>query len=433
MLRPSTLVVSAVTLVLGWGVAGVLYVAGSGDFGDEWFTERYLPFAALVVLTAAPVGLLVAWGELDLSMFGTMSLGAYLYLELELDGVVVGILPAALAGVAVGLAIGIVRWLTRTPSALLTLGAGLLLQVVVFKLATSGDSIRGDVANVDGWALPLTIAVVVTVLAVLVGVLRETLGWAGGNGAPGAGSAVPGWTGAAGGSGPGPGVLAGFAVSGLGAGVAGAVTAGLGGESQLRSVLEVGPASGFTMLLAAVAIGGVVRGAGPVAPVAAAAGAFAAFLIRDTAFRNDWEFQDAELLLTIVLVAGFVIAHGLHRALGGLDRPRAPTLAAPWPTPSGGPVPPGQPPPPGHPAPPGSPTPGQPALPRLPDLPSPSGPPAPPGTEVQTGAPDQPAPPSPPPPRAPAPPPPPPADPGEPNAGSEPSQRPESPRLEPPS
>lgn len=334
------LVVSAVTLVIGWVVAIGLYV--SADVPSRFLTDSYPRIAPLLVVLAAPAAVLVSWGELDLSVFGTAAVSAYLYAEVSDAGIFVGLALAGGFGLAVGLALGVLRWLTGTPSAMLTLGAGLLLQAVALRLL---EEIRSPIdadGAISGSSLAVLAGVVLTGISVAMAVIH-----------PGQSDAAPTPVR------PMPHVILAFAASGLAAGLFGGIETG-----TLRSPI---PPSGsvnlLLPLLTALAIGGVLRGSGFVAPVAAAAGALAARLIQALSTFHNWEPAVAFIILGAVLVVCLVVANGLDRALAS---PSSPTPAAIGPPPPPPPPhlapdrPPLPPPPPhlaqGRPPPPPSPT-----------------------------------------------------------------------------
>ncbi len=151
-------------------------------------------------------------------------------------------------------------------------------------------------AILDGSGLPILLAAfVVGAAAALATTLRS-------NDGPGAA------LGAA--SSPGPRVIVGFALSGLGAAATGSLFAARAGFVQpgQTSFLLV---LGFT----AVAVAGVVRGSGIVAPLVAIPGAVIATLLADSASIHGWNSGERDVILGAVFVVTVAIAWGLHRVL----------------------------------------------------------------------------------------------------------------------
>lgn len=314
-LAVGTLVPPAVTLVLGWVVALVLYL-GAGDTPGQLLTDRVVPSALVLAALAAPVALLFAWGEMDLSALGMLPFAGYIYAEVGGDGVVVGLLAATAAGVAIGGVLGLVRWLTRAPSAALSLGVGFVLQAVTLKLVGT-PGMRLEDGIVDGSGLPALAAIGFMSLTVGAAVTFRSLRPAGGE----VGSAA----------GPlGVEVVVGFALSGAAAGAYGALNAGM-----LRTVVPNG-LSLLLLVLCAVAVGGVVRGNRLVGPLAAVAAAGAVQLLAVSVTLRAWEASDQQLLLASVLGVGLLISHGLARLIG-IQRDTGPVVAAPPPPTAWGP------------------------------------------------------------------------------------------------
>ena len=291
-----TLVPPAVTLVLGWAVALVLY-SSAGDVPGEFLGDRVVPSALLLAALAAPLALLLSWGELDLSALGMLPFAGYIYTEASGGGsVAAGLLAATAAGVAIGAAVGLARWLTRAPSAVLSLVVGFVLQAVTLKQLDAGAMRVVEDGVVDGSGLPALAAIGCVALTVTVAAAVAL-------GRP-AGDDV----GTAGGP-PGAAVVAGFAISGAAAGAYGALSAGM-----VRAVVPNGLVVLLTVLCA-VAIGGVVRGNHLIGPLAAAAGAGAAQLLAVSAVLRAWELGDQQLLVASMLAACLLVAHGLDRLL----------------------------------------------------------------------------------------------------------------------
>jgi ribose/xylose/arabinose/galactoside ABC-type transport system permease subunit len=289
---PQQLVGPAVTLVLGWIVALAMYFSAS-DVPDSYLGDRVVPFAMLLVALAVPVALLVAWGEVDLSAFGMLPLAAWIYTEVGESGVLVGLVVAAVACGAVGLCIGLVRWATRAPSALVSLAAALVLQAVAFKqLGTQGNALIEE-GFIEGSDLPVLAGLAFTAVTLLVALTLKRPAEAAAD--------APPW---------GPGVVVGFGLSGAAAGVYGATSTGITGAALAADGSNI-----LLVLFCAVAIGGVVRGNRLVGPIAAAFGALATQVLVDAGVIRGWEPFDTRLLTGIVLAACLLIAHGLHRAL----------------------------------------------------------------------------------------------------------------------
>jgi ABC-type uncharacterized transport system permease subunit len=329
------LVAPAVTLALGWIVAVAVYFS-AGDVPDGLLGDRVVPLGLILAAVAAPVALLVAWGEVDLSAFGVFPFAGYVYAELSDSGVLVGLLAAAGAGLAIGAGIGLVRWVTRAPSALASLAAAFVLQAVTLESVGRPDMRVLEEGFVDGWGIPLLAALGFTSLTAAA---AAALGRDPGGRVAGV---------------PGPEVIAGFGLSGAAAATYGALATGM---SQVVDL-----SGGTTVLLAvfcAVAIGGVVRGNRLVGPIAAAIGALAAQLLIAGALVRGWEQSGRQLLVACVLAACLLVSHTLHRALGSgpgtADRPGRTHPPAPIGSPLGGAPPPAAwpPPRPGGPAPPG--------------------------------------------------------------------------------
>jgi ribose/xylose/arabinose/galactoside ABC-type transport system permease subunit len=333
------LIGSVVTLALGLVVA--LGLLATSDLPGDYYTSTPLQISVFsLIVLAAPLALLVAWGEFDLSVAGAAALGATVASGVAdgPDGAVAGgVLVAALVGALAGGVLGLVRWLTRAHPALLSFGAGTLLTGIAL---WSGPGMQGDrMAVLDGSGLPILLAVfVVGAAAALAATLRADDGAGTGLGAT---------------SSPGPRVIVGFALSGLGAAVAGSLFAARAGYVQpgQTSYLLV---LGFT----AVAVAGVVRGGGIVAPLVAIPGAVIATLLSDSAPINGWSSGERDVILGAMIVVTVALAWGLQRVLA---RP-ATTFPTPGPFPAAfppgsatvwaAPQPPGSQPPAARPAPP---------------------------------------------------------------------------------
>jgi ribose/xylose/arabinose/galactoside ABC-type transport system permease subunit len=288
----SALVGSAITLGIGWVVAvGFLVQA---DLPNEILTRIALPSAFALVALAAPVALLLSRGEIDVSFIGTAVLAGYVFRETASSGVGVGLLAAIATGFAVGAAIGLARWLTRAPSAYVTLAGGLLVGAIGAKLIDDSFLDRVD-DRIDGSGLPAFVGLGFTALAVL---------WA---------IANPPSADAAGTTEPKADLILGYSLSGAGAAAYGALFTSLTSTVALPGV---GPSSSlFLALLVALGVGGVVRGSGFAAPLAAALGAIAVQLLSTALTYDGWTFADSQLLLATILVVCLLVAYLLPRVV----------------------------------------------------------------------------------------------------------------------
>jgi ribose/xylose/arabinose/galactoside ABC-type transport system permease subunit len=291
-LTPAHVVGPAVTLGLGWVVTlGLLLTSDR----PEGYLDRALPFALTLVALAVPVAVLFSWGEIDLSVLGTPLLAGYLYIEVGDGSVVLGLLVAGLVGLLLGILVGLARWLTRAPSAVLSLAIAAVAQGLALRALETPEAVRSSGSRVEGSALPFLAALGVTGLAVLVAVIVRRPASGGGDD-----------------RGPGPEVILGFGLSGLAAGVFGALFAGM----TLLATPGVGTNT-VLVLFTAVAMAGVVRGSGIVAPLAAVLGAVGAFLLTDVPRMRQWDPGDGNLLLAAVFTVLLLVGHGLHRVLAG--------------------------------------------------------------------------------------------------------------------
>ena len=225
----TTLIGTAVTLGLGLVVAIALLVYG--DVPSDYFSSTGLQINAFsLAVLAAPLALLVSWDEYDLSVIGGDALGGIVCANIVDDpgsDLLPGVLVAAIVGMVAGAAIGLVRWLTGAHSALVTLGAGSLLTGISFQV---GSDPRGlPLGSLDDAGLPVALAVVVVGAGAGLAVLFAST-------AGGPADRDP--------AKPHPRVVAGFALSGLGAAVYGALFAAARGlraarHHQLRSRARV--------------------------------------------------------------------------------------------------------------------------------------------------------------------------------------------------
>jgi hypothetical protein len=320
--RPELLVGTAITLGLTWIVTLGLFLT-TDDRPDSYLGERYLPQAALLALVVAPIALLVSRGEYDLSFIGTAPIGAYLYGEVSDSGVLVALLMCAALGLAIGALIGVVRFLMRPPSVLLTLAAGFLLQAISYKLQLGGEEpatidvyvLSDHVLGGSGWKV---VAAFVS-MALAVGLVF-----------------LPGW-GMADASerpGPGPTVIGGYALSAAAACLYGGLLAGTSSQDPIIIFQTAGDL--WFPLLTAIAVAGVVVGSGVVGPVAGVVAALAVVLLTDIPTLRAWEdgFIDEQLLLGGTFLVCLLIAHGLRRLLVSEPfEPAAEALAPPPPPP----------------------------------------------------------------------------------------------------
>ena len=99
-----------------------------------------------------------------------------------------------------------------------------------------------------------------------------------------------------------------FALSVLAAALFGAFLAGARGFTVAEHVTTVP-----VLVFAAVAIGGVVRGSGPFAPVVAAVAALVVIVVQDATRFHGWEIGDEQLVLGSLFVVCTAVAHGLRR------------------------------------------------------------------------------------------------------------------------
>ncbi len=330
-----TLLGSAITLGLGAVVTLSLFV--SADAPDSYLSDDFfLMMVATLAAAAAPVALLLAWDEFDLSGFGAAALGGYLYAEVGDGAVVLGLFAAAVAGLAIGAVVGVVRWLTGAHSALVTFGAGVVLVGFAQRIGpgASGMSLGGG--RIDNAGLPFFVMLVVVGVAVLLAVLfrgddEASAPVAGAPAAPGgpAGPAgagatyapTPGPTGARRAPGlAGPRVIPGFALSVMGATLFGALQVGAGGFYAV-GYFPLVPILVFT----AVAVGGVVRGSGFLAPLTATVAAVMVVIIQDATRFHAWKPGNQELLFGVLIVACASLSYGLRRIM----RPAARSGPAP--------------------------------------------------------------------------------------------------------
>jgi ribose/xylose/arabinose/galactoside ABC-type transport system permease subunit len=290
------LIGSAVTLVLGGVVALVMYFS-TPDLPGDFLGDSVIPSAMLLVAIAAPVALLVAWGEVDLSAIGVLPFAAWIYSEVADAGVVPGLAAAGAACCVIGLCIGLVRWATRAPSAVVSLGAGFLLQAVaVQQIGVQGPTVLED-GFIDGSGLPVLAGLAFTTLALAAAVALQRAGLG-----PDRGAAVE--------PSPGPRVVAGFGLSAAAAGTYGAMTVGI-----TRAVVPTGGSDVLLLVFCAVAIGGVVRGNRLVGPVAAALGAVATQLMVSSGVIRNWDLFDTRIVVAVILILCLLLAHGLNRLL----------------------------------------------------------------------------------------------------------------------
>ena len=207
---PTTLVGTVITFAFGLVVA--IALLASGDVPGDYFSSTgFLVNVFTLAVLAGPLALLVSWDEYDLSVIGGATLGGIVCANVVDDpgsAILTGVVAAAIVGAVAGATIGLVRWLTGAHSALVTLGAGALMTGVAFQLFPDSQGLR--TGSLDGAGLPIALTVVVVGAgAGLAALLGST-------------SARPADHDPAT---PHPRVIAGFALSGLGAAVFGALFA----------------------------------------------------------------------------------------------------------------------------------------------------------------------------------------------------------------
>lgn len=280
-------IAGVVTIVLSGIVALALLVTIDSP-GDLITSERlWVPFSALAGF-AAPLAVLVAWGEFDLSSIGMIGLGSYAYAEIANDD---RTLLAAIAAIALctvlGAVVGAMRFLTHAHSVLISIALGLLLQGVVLEVASlRGISVGGGINNLLLFVLALAIVAAATGLVTQSPTRTDTSGTM-----------------------PEPLVIAAFALAGLGAGFyAVTMTSHNGFASPAQDI------GGFVLLLgfAAVAVGGVGPGARMAAPPLAALGALVVTVISMSGVYHDWAGWRL-IVIGAVFVVSVVIGGTIRR------------------------------------------------------------------------------------------------------------------------
>jgi ribose/xylose/arabinose/galactoside ABC-type transport system permease subunit len=291
---PATSIIASVATL---AVAGLVAIGLTVASGDVELGAITISGILLLVVLVVPVTLLLAWGEVDLSFIGIFTLGGYLYLELSDSGVAAALVVAALAATLTGLLVGVLRYGLRIPSGLISAGAGAAIAAFVFSLAgVQGATVAPD-SIVEGAALPVLGALGVTAVATVLALVASSRG------------ADPN---RAVGDLPGPEVVIGYGLSGFAAGVAGAITT--------AQIVFFQPQQGSGLLLqvlAAVAIAGVARGSGVIAPLAGAAAGVIVGVIRLAI----GDFTDLGVALGALLLFSLVLGHGIHRLAGLSGRP----------------------------------------------------------------------------------------------------------------
>jgi ribose/xylose/arabinose/galactoside ABC-type transport system permease subunit len=288
-----------VTLGLGWIVALFVYFTAS-NLPSGYLGDSVVPFAMILAALAAPVALLLAWGEVDLSAFGMLPFAGYVYAEVSDSGVLLGLMAAASAGLLIGAVVGVLRWSTRAPSAVVSLGAGFVLQAVGFTLIGDESPLRTlEEGHVSGSGLPVLAALGFTGVTVAVAVALKGRGGREPAGGP-----------------RGPEVIVGFGLSGAAAATYGALVAAMTAAVTITDGSTV-----LLTLFCAIAIGGVVRGNRIIGPITAALGAIAVQLILSGSALRNWDFGDRNLTIAALLAVCLLIAHALARLLG--PRPTA--------------------------------------------------------------------------------------------------------------
>jgi ribose/xylose/arabinose/galactoside ABC-type transport system permease subunit len=290
----AAIVGSVATLAVGGLVALAMLV-----LSDRLsFNETTIAGILLLVPLVVPIALLVGWGELDLSFIGTISLAGYLYAVLTDDtSSIVALAIAALATTLVGLVVGAARFVLQAPSGLVSAGFGAALAAIVTRLAGFQGQGAEPSSELEVAVLAGLAAVGVTVVAVVLVLLVRSRG-------ADVNRTVREL--------PGPEVVIGYGLSGLGAGLAGGLVAAL----TLFFVPEQGP-SFLLFVLAAVAIAGVTRGSGIVAPLAGAAAAVIVGLIRSSVSPSN---PNVGVALAVLLVVTLVIGYGINRLVPVRER-----------------------------------------------------------------------------------------------------------------
>lgn len=311
---PAVLVTAVVMLMVNVLAGAVLLVAG-GDLPGGLVTRVLAPSAAGVACAAAPLAVLIGRGEVDLSAIGVVGVGTWAYAQV--DSVGLGLLIAALAGLVIGTMVGGLRVAIGAPPAVLSLAVGLLAAFGANR-ALGGRGQRTEL--IDGWAVPVLLAMVIVGLAIGAAFLLR----------PGRPTGVA----------PSPDVTAAYALAGVGSAVFGAISAGRGGLAVPQDTV-------FTLLVifAAIGVGGVVVGFGWAAPLLAAGGALATQLLL-TGLTLHWSPATALVVLGVVTVLATLTVYGVVRTAGGPPpglpfgpSPLAPVPSA-WSTPTPPPPPP---------------------------------------------------------------------------------------------
>lgn len=304
-----TIVGSALTMGIGLLVAVVLFVNGDGP-GEYFGRSAFQSTVAALAMLAAPIALLVAWDEIDLSMIGTVALGTALYAEMGDDGAAGALAAASAAGVAIGAAVGAVRWLTGAHPALVSLAAGVLVTGIAFEVGDDDGFSGAPARPIDGQGLPMGLMVVVVLLATVLAVVLAR---------------DPADVRAAA---PHPRVVLGFALTGLAGCLYGAVLAGIFAFAAPGQVsIEV------FIVFTTVAVAGVVRASGLIAPLLAVPAAAIVTVLSDSVSFNGWSRGEHELVLGGVFLVTLVVGQGLARLLGSGSTPAGAPAPGPAPTP----------------------------------------------------------------------------------------------------
>lgn len=281
----SQVLISALTVGLTGAVGVVLYFTGDGSW--RMVTDFWFPTACTLAAGAAPLALIYARGEVDLSGFGIAAIGGYAFAEMSN-------LPTALTltvvvGALIGATSGLLRWATLAPSALLTLGTGFVASYMAGQL-TGERGVPVEV-TIRGSAVPFGAAVVLVAGAVVWNLVdRPTPARA---------------------HEPTALLIGLYALSGGATAVYGGLGAG-----RIGFVTSAGPQSALLFLVAAVAVGGVVAGSPWFAPALGALGGFAVALVAFGATLQGWEVSTQLIVLAVSLLVSIMISHGLRRLLG---------------------------------------------------------------------------------------------------------------------
>lgn len=276
------LTVSAITLGLTVLVTVIVWFVSDAST-RAWSSSGWMETGVLACM-AAPIAMLFAWREIDLSLLGTSAVGALVAVEVDS-------IPAALAtgfavGAAIGAVIGVIRWLVAAPSAVVSLLAGWTVQQLSNdQIGTRGGQVSGRVTSGPA----LLVALVVVAAAVGVWFLHpRRSGMRSGH--------------------PHPSVIVGFALSGAAGTVGGVLLA------KYLQYGQIGVGSAFSVLaVATIGVAGLLFGAGWYAPILATIAAPVLVALQLAFVSSDRSLFQKELLVGALALIGLVIAWGFHR------------------------------------------------------------------------------------------------------------------------